>query len=85
MMCRGPSLQEVELNLTPPALGRGPNFASVLYVFIFCFLGPLQHMEVPRRGVELELPLPAYATATATRDLSCVWDPHRSSLATQDP
>ena len=33
----------------------------------FFFLGShLQHMEVPRLGVELELQLPAYATATAT-------------------
>ena len=33
------------------------------------FLGPhLQHMEVPRLEVELELYLLAYATATAMRD-----------------
>ena len=33
------------------------------------FLGPhLQHMEVPRLRVKLELRLPAYATATATLD-----------------
>ena len=31
-----------------------------IYLFIFCFLGPpLQHMEVPRLGVTLELQLPA--------------------------
>ena len=30
------------------------------------FLGPyLQHVDVPRLGMELELQLPAYATATA--------------------
>ena len=35
----------------------------------FFFLGShLQHMEVPRLGVESELP--AYTTATATRDPS---------------
>ena len=28
----------------------------------------LQHMEVPRLGVELELQLPAFATATAIPD-----------------
>ena len=32
------------------------------------FLGPLlQHMEVPRLGVKLELQLPAFATAAATQ------------------
>ena len=41
----------------------------------FCFLGPcLQHMEVPRLGVGLELQLPTYATATAMQDLSCICD-----------
>ena len=36
----------------------------------FLFLGPhLQHMEVPRLGVESELYLPAYTTATAIQDL----------------
>ena len=40
----------------------------ILYLFIFgLFLGPhLQHMEVPRLGVELELKPTAYTTATAT-------------------
>ena len=34
--------------------------------FFFFFLRPhLQHMEVPRLGVELELQLPAYPAATA--------------------
>ena len=46
------------------------------------FLGPhLQHMEVPRLGVESELQLPAYTTATATaaQDPRCVCDlPHFS-------
>ena len=40
-----------------------------LHVHFFFFLGPyLQHMGVPRLGVELELELqlPAYATTTAT-------------------
>ena len=36
-------------------------------VFYFCLLGPhLQHMEVPRLGVQLELELLAYATAIGT-------------------
>ena len=43
------------------------------------FLGPhLQHMEVPRLGVTLELQLSAYAIATAMPDLSCVCDLQRS-------
>ena len=44
------------------------------------FLGPhLQHMEVPRLGVQSELQLPAYTTATATQDLSHICDlPHSS-------
>ena len=41
----------------------------------FCLLGlPLQHMEVPRLGVESELKLWACTTATATWGLSCVCD-----------
>ena len=45
----------------------------------FVFLGPyLQHVEVPRLGVELELQLPAYITATATWDLNCICDLHHS-------
>ena len=36
-------------------------------------------MEVPGRGVELELQLAAYTTATATLDLSCICDLGRSS------
>ena len=50
--------------------------------FIVCFasLGPhLQHMEVPRLGVESELQLLAYDTATSTQDQSHVCDLHHSS------
>ena len=36
-------------------------------------------MEVPRRGVELELQLPAYTTATATQDPSLICDLYYSS------
>ena len=40
--------------------------------FCLVFLGHhLWHMEVPWRGVELELHLPTYATATAMPDPSC--------------
>ena len=48
------------------------------------FLGPhLQHMQVPRLGVESELQLPAYATAT--RDQSCVFNLHHRSQQRQIP
>ena len=48
--------------------------------FSFCFLGLyLQHMEVPRLGVELDLQLPATTTARATQDPSCVCNLHHSS------
>ena len=57
------------------------------FVFLFCvvcFLGPhLQHMEVPRLGVELELQLLAYATATATPDPSHTFHLHHSSWQCQ--
>ena len=52
----------------------------ILFYFIFCFLGPqVQHMEVPRLKVELELQLLAYTTAAAMWDLSCVCSIHHSS------
>ena len=39
------------------------------FFFFFVFLGlNLQHMEVPRLGIESELQLLAYTTATATQD-----------------
>ena len=47
---------------------------------IFFFSGlHLQHMEVPRLGVESELQLPAYTTATATPDPSHVFNIHHCS------
>ena len=39
----------------------------------------MQHMEVPRPGIESELQLQTYATATATGDLSHIFDLHHSS------
>ena len=39
----------------------------------------LEHMEVPRLGMELELHLPAYATATATPHLSHICDVYHRS------
>ena len=47
---------------------------------LFWFLGPhLQHMDIPRLGVESERQLPAYAAAPATWDLSRVCNLHHSS------
>ena len=54
------------------------HFFSFFLFFIFLGL-QLQHMEVPRLGVNLELQLLAYATAIATQDPSHVWDLHHSS------
>ena len=52
----------------------------VLFCFVFILLGPhLQHLEVPRPGVESELQLLAYTTVTAMQDLSHVCDLHHSS------
>ena len=49
-------------------------------ISFFAFLGPhLQHMEVPRLGVELKVQLLACTTATAMRDPSCTWNLHCSS------
>ena len=57
-----------------------PGFCFFFFFFFFFLLWPhLQHMEVPRLGVESELQLPAYATATATPDLSRIFDLHYSS------
>ena len=48
-----------------------PWFFFFFVVVVVVVLGlHLQHMEVPRLGVELELLLPVHTTATATRDLS---------------
>ena len=56
------------------------------FFFSFCFLGPhLQHMEVPRLGVQSELQLLAYTIAAATPDLSHVCNPHHGSRQRQIP
>ena len=55
-----------------------------VFFFFLIFLGlHLQHMEVPRLGVELELQLPAYSTATATPDLNHIYDLQCSSQQCQ--
>ena len=68
--------------------GQSPTLSRALLItredafcfLLFCFLGPyLQHMEVPRLGVESELQLSAYTTATATQDPSQVCSLHHGS------
>ena len=55
-------------------------FLKILTNFFFPSLQPrLQHMEVPRLGVQAELQLPACSTATATPDPSHVFHLHHSS------
>ena len=47
--------------------GKSVKMPILFYYYYFCFFVlHLQHMEVPRLGVKLELQLPAYTTATAT-------------------
>ena len=54
------------------------------WVFVFCFLGlPLQHVEVPRLGIESELQLLTYPVATATLDLRHICNLHHSSRQCQ--
>ena len=65
----------VKLDLESKSGGRARFFFSQLH---------LQHMEVPRLGVKLDLQLPAYttATATATQDQSHIFNLHHSSCNT---
>ena len=51
----------------------------LIFFFFFFFWSPMQHVEVPRLEVELELQLQAYTTDIATQDLSHVFDLHHSS------
>ena len=62
--------------VTPFEIKAECSLEGLLFFFLsFFFLGlHLQHMEVPRLGVKLELQLPAYATAMP--DLSRVCDLH---------
>ena len=59
-----------------------PVLYQVIFVlFCFCFLGlHLQHIEIPRLGVESELQLPASTTAVAIPDPSQIFDLHSSLL-----
>ena len=54
-------------------------FSSRIFFFAFCFLGlHLQHMDLPRLGVESELQL-LISTATTKQDLSRICNLHHSS------
>ena len=71
------SQQSVETRLRSHSLDGVMLGSKALAVFFFFFFSPffflglhLQHKEVPRLGVELELQLPAYTTARAMQDLS---------------
>ena len=56
------------------------TFFLFLFSFLFVFLRLLlQHMEVPRLGVKLELQLPAYTSPVAMPDLSPICNLHHSS------
>ena len=61
-----------------PSCSMGVNSWSLQHKQLhvsFVFLGPyVQHMGVPRLGVDSELQLLAYTTASATPDLSFVFD-----------
>ena len=57
--------------------------SPTLFFFFFLFRLYLQHMEVPRLGVESELQLLAYATATAMQDPSRIYKLHHSSQQCQ--
>ena len=59
-----------------------PLYGSIwwpYHIFFFLFSPHLQHMEVPRPGVESELQLPASTTVTAMPDPSPICDLHHSS------
>ena len=65
----------------PPGLADIQIFVAIIMLsLVLFFLGPhLQHMQVPRLGVESEVRLPVYTTATATPDLSHFCNLHHSS------
>ena len=55
------------------------NFGFFLFV-CFAFLGPhMQHIEIPRLGVESELQVLGWATAISMQDLSHICDLYHSS------
>ena len=63
---------------------QGGASQGSLTLFFLLFRAHLQHREVPRLGVELDLQLPAYTTATAMWDLSRICDLLHSSRQRQN-
>ena len=61
---------EVDVHLN--TLQYDEIFVGIIIFFSFFLELHLQHMEVPRLGVESKLQLPPYTTATAMQDLSHV-------------
>ena len=64
--------------VTHTAAVKKKFFFFFFWSFVFLELH-LQHMEVPRLGIELKLQLLAYITATTTQDPSHVCDLYNSS------
>ena len=71
-------MQKDCLSLLPPAFYCWAPRDGIFFFFLFLGLH-LEHMEVPRLGIESELQLLAYATATAMSELSHVCDLRHSS------
>ena len=71
----------IKVNINSNTIKRHSFGVCVCVCFVFfVFLGPhLQHMEVPRLEVKLELQPLAYTTAIATWDLSHICNLHHSS------
>ena len=69
------------VEISPELSSQGASVAVLgLFSFFFFFFLRLhlQHMEIPRLGVESELQLPTYTTAIATGVLSQICDLSRS-------
>ena len=70
---------ETILILNPLCHSANSNTRFFLSPFCFSFLQLyLQHMEVPRLGVKLELQVQTYTTAIAITDRSHICNPHHS-------
>ena len=68
------------LQLTCSSVSASSLSLHMILCLAFLFGGlPLQHLEVPRLGVELELQLQAYTTATAILDPSHMCDLHHNN------
>ena len=70
-------MHQIAFNLNNMSKRR--NQKNVVFLLFLVFFFHLQHTEVPRLGVKLELRLPAYTTATVKPYPSCIWDLYHSS------